>query len=230
MSTPVPRSDTDEPTSIQVTTIEPTKATNGPGTPAASVPSEGLPAAPASAGQDQSQGVGTEGEVSVWIGRYSFKNFVMRLLVRTVVTVIWLCLLVYLGDRLHTSGQRSANFIVWGTGAALAVFWLMLGWQILLARLGHLYELTNRRLFVDTGVFRRRRDQIELLKVQDVYVKQEDLLHRLLDVGTVVIESSEERLPVHYLAGVSGPKDLMDLIWHHARKERDLRSVKVDEV
>jgi len=44
------------------------------------------------------------------------------------------------------------------------------------------------------------------------------------------IESSEERLPVHYLTGVNDPNGLMDLIWHHARKERDLRSVKVDEV
>jgi hypothetical protein len=56
------------------------------------------------------------------------------------------------------------------------------------------------------------------------------LFSRLLNVGTVVIESSEERLPVHYLTGVNDPKSLMDLIWHHARKERDLRGVKVDEV
>jgi hypothetical protein len=76
----------------------------------------------------------------------------------------------------------------------------------------------------------RHRDQIELLRVQDVYVKQQGLFARLLNVGTVVIESSEERLPVHYLAGVSDPKSLMDLVWHHARKERDLRSVKVDNV
>ncbi len=35
---------------------------------------------------------------------------------------------------------------------------------------------------------------------------------------------------MHYLTGVDDPKGLMDLIWHHARKERGLRSVKVDEV
>ena len=109
-------------------------------------------------------------------------------------------------------------------------YWLMLGWQLLLARQGHRYELTNRRLFVDTGFFRHRRDQVELLRVQDVYVKQQGLLARLLDLGTVVIESSEEQLPVHYLPGVDNPNGVMDLIWHHARKERDLRSVKVDEV
>jgi Bacterial PH domain len=81
-----------------------------------------------------------------------------------------------------------------------------------------------------TGFFRRRRDRIELLRVQDVYVKQQGLFYWLLNLGTVVIESSEERLPVHYLTGVNDLNGLMDLIWHHARKERDLRSVKVDEV
>ena len=44
------------------------------------------------------------------------------------------------------------------------------------------------------------------------------------------IESSEERLPVHYLTGVNDLNGLMDLTGHHSRKERDLRSVKVDEV
>ncbi len=59
----------------------------------------------------------------------------------------------------------------WITSAAVILYGFVLGWQILLARFGHFYELTDRRLFIDTGVFRRRRDQIELLRVQDVYVK-----------------------------------------------------------
>ena len=154
----------------------------------------------------------------------------VRIVLRTVVTVTWLALLAYLGDRYHFPGYRGWDLFVLGTGAVVVLYWLVLGWQILRARLGHFYELTNRRLFVDTGFFRRRRDQIELLRVQDVYVKQQGLFNRLLHIGTVVIESSEERLPVHYLTGVNDPKGLMDLIWHHARKERDLRSVKVDNV
>ena len=231
MSTPVSQSVTNDPESIHVARATSAPgAANGAAAPGSPVGVPGTQAAPATSGQGQSLGVGTEGELSVWKGRYSFKNFFVRMLVRIVVTVAWLVLLGYLGERYRQSDQRNWNMIVWGTGAAVALFWLMLGWQILRARLGHLYELTNRRLFVNTGFFRRRRDQIELLRVQDVYVKQQGLFYRMLDVGTVVIESSEERLPVHYLTGVSHPKNLMDLIWHHARKERDLRSVKVDEI
>ena len=229
MNTPGANPITNDPSLVQVTAAASSPTTvNGAGAPVSPVGvpgSSGAPASagsPASAGQDQSLGVGTEGEVSVWKGRYSFKNFYVRIVVRMAVTVAWLVALSFLGDRYHFPGYRGWDVFVWGTGVAVGVFWLVLGWQILRARLGHRYELTNRRLFVDTGVFRRRRDQIELLRVQDVYVKQQGLFYRLLNVGTVVIESSEERLPVHYLTGVSDPNSLMDLIWHHARKERDL--------
>ena len=149
---------------------------------------------------------------------------------RTAVTIGWLFLLSYFSQGDPNTGRRGWTWLVWLGGAAVLVYWLILGWQFLLARQGHRYELTNRRLFVDTGFLRRRRDQVELLRVQDVYVKQQGLMARLLDLGTVVIETSEEKLPVHYLAGVDRPNGVMDLIWHHARKERDLRSVKVDEV
>ena len=94
------------------------------------------------------------------------------------------------------------------------------------ARFGHAYQLTNRRLFVSTGVFRRRRDQMGF-RVQDVYVR-ENLMGRMLRVGTVAVVSTEPHSRMLYLSGVNDPKRVMDLVWHHARAERDRRSVKVD--
>jgi hypothetical protein len=70
---------------------------------------------------------------------------------------------------------------------------------------------------------------MELLRVQDVYV-QENLFGRIMRVGTVAVVSTEPELPLVYLSGVNDPKSVMDLIWHHARSERDRRSVKVDQI
>lgn len=70
---------------------------------------------------------------------------------------------------------------------------------------------------------------MELLRVQDVYTRQ-SLFQRWLSVGTVVIVSSEPHFPLLYLTGVDDPKYVMDLVWHHARAERDRRSVKVDQI
>jgi membrane protein YdbS with pleckstrin-like domain len=224
------------PSTIQVATTA--VAANGgvgpnPGKGQAYPPAAGAhqpPEGPMAKNNQEALGVGTEGETTVWTGGYSLKNFIPRIVVRIALTAVWLVLLSYLGDAAHYPGKWDWSMFVWLTGAALALYWIMLCWQMILARMGHRYELTNRRLFVDTGVFRHRRDQMELLRVQDVYVKQQGLFYRLLNLGTVVIESSEERLPVHYLPGVSDPNAVMDRIWHYARMERDLRSVKVDQV
>jgi membrane protein YdbS with pleckstrin-like domain len=107
--------------------------------------------------------------------------------------------------------------------------WLTLLYRILQARYGHHYRLTTRRLFVSTGLFRRRRDMMELLRVKDVFTQQ-TLVQRWLSLGTVVVVSSDHELPTFYLPGLDDPKRAMDLIWHHARAERDRRSVKVESV
>jgi len=217
---------------IQASTAEASVDTvPGPGQPPATSGDAGAtPGGPLSPAQQASLGVGTEGETTVWTGLYSYKNFVVRTSLRVLATIAWLVALAYTSPGSREAGQGGWNWVFWLGGAAVLAYWLMLGWQVLLARQGHRYELTNRRVFVDTGFFRRRRDQVELLRLQDVYVKQQGLLYRLLNIGTVVIESSEDRLPIHYLTGVDDPKGIMDLVWHYARKERDLRSVKVDEV
>jgi hypothetical protein len=105
----------------------------------------------------------------------------------------------------------------------------MIIYRIMLARFGHFYRLTTRRLFVSTGLMRRRRDQMELLHVKDVFTRQ-TLIERWLSLGTVVVVADDKELPIFYLAGVDDPKRVMDLVWNYARAERDNRSVRVDQV
>jgi len=219
---------TPDPATIQVSTLAPNSVVAAPAPPSGGQRPQGE--VPRGETSEEALGTGTEGEETVWTARYSFKNFAGRILLRIGVTAAWLLMLSFLGNADHYPGRVDWSIFVWITGTAVAVYWVMLFWQITMGRLGHFYELTNRRLFIETGVFRRRRDQMELLKVQDVYVKQQGLFHRLMNLGTVVVESSEQRLPIHYLAGVDEPNVVMDRIWKYARTERDLRSVKVDEV
>jgi membrane protein YdbS with pleckstrin-like domain len=171
------------------------------------------------------QATGVEGEEVVWEGRYAMKNFVGRILGRAILTVAWAALAIF------TWGYGHANLaaVTIVLGVALAAYWLALVYRMLMARFGHFYRLTTRRLFVSTGLMQRRRDQLGLLRVVDVYTRQ-DWFERLLSLGTVVVVSSEKSLPSVYLPGVGDPKRVMDLIWHYARSERDLRSVKVQEV
>jgi hypothetical protein len=170
-------------------------------------------------------GLGIEGEEVVWEARYAMKNFIGRLTFRALSTLGWVGLAVY------TWGYGHTNLAVLTTllGAVLALLWLIVGYRILLARCGHYYRLTTRRLFVSTGLLRRRRDQLELLRVKDVFTRQ-TLFERWLSLGTVVVVADDKELPTFYLTGVNDPRRVMDLVWHYARAERDQRSVRVDQV
>jgi len=153
------------------------------------------------------------------------KNFLGRLTFRALLTVGWIVLAAYTWGY----GHEGIQVVTIVAGIVLVFLWLALIYRIIQARYGHYYRLTNRRLFVSTGLFNRRRDQVELIKVNDVFTKQK-LIERWLSLGTVVVVSSEQALPRCYLAGVNDPKQVMDLVWHYARAERDNRGVMVDRV
>jgi hypothetical protein len=173
-------------------------------------------------------GVGLDGEFTIWEGRYSLRNFAGRMFSRLVMTVAWCVLAYYTWGRGQVS--RPLEILAWITAGLLVLYWLGLLWQAVRARLSHFYRLTNKRLFVWTGVFRRRLDQLELVKVNDVYTSEPGLWHRWFKVGSVVIESSEERYPVTYLTGVDEPTKVMDTVWHTSRAEREGHTVRVDQV
>jgi membrane protein YdbS with pleckstrin-like domain len=175
---------------------------------------------------DPTAGVGVEGEVDVWEARYSKRNFIGRLIVRFALTIGWVALAI----STWRMGQENLAPLTWCALAVVVVLWVTLVSRMIQAHYSHFYRLTNRRLFVSTGVINRRRDMMELLRVKDVFTRQQSLLERWLGLGTVVVVPSEKELPTFYLAGVDDPKQVMDLIWHHARAERDQRSVKIDSV
>ncbi len=114
-------------------------------------------------------------------------------------------------------------------GAATLLFWLLTGLKIFRTIHSHNYRLTARRLFIRTGLIRRRIDQIELLRVKDVFVQQ-SLLGKWIGVGHVVILSSEHTLPRATLYGIDRPRHVMDLIWLRTRAELDQNTARVDQV
>jgi PH (Pleckstrin Homology) domain-containing protein len=186
---------------------------------------EEVPAEAAGAHTSEAAGPGIEGEETVWEGHYSFKNFLGRALLGALLTLAWLMLAVY------TWGFDHGNVTFWAVllGIGLLAFWANLGYRFLRAHRGHHYRLTTRRLFVTTGFFRRRVDQLELLRIKDIYLQQ-SMIGDWLGVGNVVVISSEETLPKAYLLGIDEPRQVMDLIWHHMRIEQSQKTERISPV
>jgi len=173
---------------------------------------------------DSTAGVGVDGEVVVWEASYSKRNFIGRSLTRLALSIAWIALASYTWGMGH---ERLAG-PTWFLGGVVLVLWIAMFLRMLQAQYSHSYRLTNRRVFVSTGIIHRRRDMMELMRIKDVFTRQQSLMERLLGLGTVVVVPSEKEIPTFYLTGVDDPQEVMDLIWHHARAERDQRSVNVD--
>jgi hypothetical protein len=175
------------------------------------------------------QGPGIEGEQTVWEGHYSGRNFIGRMIFGGVLVAAWVVLLIYGWS--STQGNQGGGGSFWLIVAGLVVlgYWANLGYRYLRAHRGHHYRLTNRRLFVTTGFFSRRVDQLELIRIKDVYVQQ-SMIGDWLGLGSVVLISSEQTLPRAYLLGIDEPRRIMDLIWHHMRLEQGEKTNRINPV
>jgi Bacterial PH domain len=179
--------------------------------------------------QEESQaaepaGPGIEGEETVWEGHYSGRNFIGRMAFGGLLVVLWLWLFFYNWGT--TTGWNFWNILA---GLIVIGYWANLGYRYVRAHRGHHYRLTNRRLFVTTGFFSRRVDQLELVRIKDVYIQQ-SMVGDWLKIGSVVVISSEPTLPKAYLLGVDDPRRIMDLIWHHMRIEQSSKTDRINPV
>jgi hypothetical protein len=177
------------------------------------------------AAAEETPRVGMEGEETIWEGDYSPKNFIGRFLLAGLLTPGWLALATYTWGYDH----RGWGFVSVLLGIGLVAYWGNLLFRFVRARRSHYYRLTTKRLFVTTGFFRRRVDQMELIRLKDVYIQQ-TMIGGWLGVGNLVIITSEETLPKAHLLGIDEPHRVMNLIWHHMRVEQNQKTDRINPV
>jgi Bacterial PH domain len=211
------------------TQIEPVPAADGPVIVAPGAPGAIVQAAAPQTDEAEGTGPGIEGEETVWEGHYSGRNFIGRMVFGGLLVLAWLYL--FFNHWRTAQGPNASGWSFWSILLGLVVigYWANLGYRYFRAYRGHHYRLTNRRLFVTTGFFTRRVDQLELIRIKDVYIQQ-NMVGDWLGIGNVVVISSEQTLPRAYLLGVDEPRRIMDLIWHHMRLEQELKTSRVHPV
>lgn len=74
-------------------------------------------------------------------------------------------------------------------------------------------RITNERIVIEQGFWTKIRDDIEIFRIRDVVVKQ-NLYHRFVGIGDVVIKSMEGRASEehHLLKGVADPVGVSETI------------------
>ena len=77
--------------------------------------------------------------------------------------------------------------------------------------IGELYTVTTERIRITTGVVGKNREDIELVRVQDVDHKQ-GISERLLNIGDIFLRTSDKSHPNATLRNVTNPEQVHEII------------------
>ena len=120
------------------------------------------------------------------------------------------------------AGPAGWTFVGVGVGALAAFGYLIL--SLIYQRLSVHYRLTTHRLVITRGILSRTDDRILLVDIDDITVQQ-GLIDRILDIGTVVLNTSDSTSPVLTMRGIENPRQVGDQIDEARRAERSRRGV-----
>lgn len=163
-------------------------------------------------------------EEKLWTGRYSFRAVAHQWL----LYLLWLVLLLYVWFNIPVE-QRENKIYLYVASAlgTLPLLWIIL--KIAYRKLSLRYELTSERIFKTRGILLRHKDEVELIRVDDLQVKQ-SLFNRIFNVGSVVLYSPTDKTdPELRLEGIVDPHSVKEKIREYVRKLKD-KSIRMEQV
>ena len=91
------------------------------------------------------------------------------------------------------------------------------------------YALTEDRLFLDTGFFNLRSEEILLYRVRDINLRR-SLWQRIFGVGSIRVLSSDKSTPDLLIKNVKNPLEVKELLHRQVEEMKISRRVRLGEV
>ena len=90
------------------------------------------------------------------------------------------------------------------------------------------YTLTNQRLIIKSGLIGKKEEQIDLVRIKDIMVKQ-SLKDRALGVGEILITSSDPSTPKMILLDIREPNEVKEILRNAIRSEKSAQGISFQE-
>jgi membrane protein YdbS with pleckstrin-like domain len=155
-------------------------------------------------------------EERLWTGSYSLKAAIHLWLSWPVWGALFVALYVFRASL--PSAVVVEDFELYLAIAAILPGLVLLA-RALVRKWSLRYRLTTHRLLTERGLLSRRHDELELIRVDDVSVRQ-SLFQRLVDVGTITLLSRDASNPELEMTGIARPLELKETIRDQVRARR----------
>ncbi|MBR6916407.1 MAG: PH domain-containing protein [Clostridia bacterium] len=90
------------------------------------------------------------------------------------------------------------------------------------------YALSEDRLFLETGFFSIKDEEVVLYRIRDISMKR-NLWQRMFGVGTVTVISSDKSAPKIELKNVKKPKDVKEMLHKYVEEMKINRRIRIGE-
>jgi uncharacterized membrane protein YdbT with pleckstrin-like domain len=108
--------------------------------------------------------------------------------------------------------------VILTVGLAAIYFWLR--------SLGTRYRITSQRIIVETGLFSKRVDQLDLYRIVD-FVVERSFGQRIMGTGTLIVDSMDKTTPVTRIEGIrANVMGLYERVRAAAEAEKQRRNVR----
>ena len=161
-------------------------------------------------------------EEDVWEGGFSPKAMAASFFVLVLASVACVA-----GSVIAFICQQA--WLGWLLVLAIPLLWLVQAWRVIKRCLSEHYRLTDRRLFLQIGLLRSQKHQIDLAQVEAVRIHQ-NMWDRLLDVGSIEILTRDRHIGRLLLAGIDAVDSVAEKIRSLGRHARDAQVAPVERV
>ena len=158
-------------------------------------------------------------------GGYSAKALRGHVLLGILVLVAFVVLGVWITSKMDEGTGRT---VVWGLSMVFPVaFWGWLACAFIYRTMTIKYRLATYRFYHEEGIFRRVKDVMEVIDIDDITLKK-TLWDKLINggVGTVIIKARNETPSELKLHGLADPDWVFESIDEVRRKQRVERGLK----
>ena len=176
------------------------------------------------AGNRLEAAAGERGQVDdehfLWEGGYSGKAMIGTWILSGLISLVAVVLAAYF----KLSGTYwllifVGIVLVWVAGAATLAY----------RKLNVGYRVTSQRLVHESGILRRVTNRIEVIDMDDITFEQ-GFVERLVNVGSIRIDSSDRSHPVFWLRGIEDVRNVASLIDNARRDERSRRGLYIESI
>lgn len=91
------------------------------------------------------------------------------------------------------------------------------------------YAFSEDRLFVETGFFSIKQEEILLYRVRDISLRM-TLWQRIFGVGTILVLSSDKTAPEQRLVNVRHPGQVKELLHNTVEQVKIKRRIRIGEI